>query len=550
MATSAISQLQASHTLDTISDNSSDWEYEYDENETEDIYFTLDLTTHVPNAIQEKQYAKNGKLIGLAAPEKNNAGPTNAPAADDQTNGHGDAEEPTNGTEPANDNTATLSAEPGTLQILDLHTKKPYVKFNNGFYSCNWFTDLGTQFWITNPGVAGDPRLSGHVLDVVSSSQTRLVAKPANLKRKRGAVDAEPVGGESAAQPAEVTDNDPSDVSDTEEPFDAFQDPTQPLVVPRQKIKDPHLEAQANFMERLSALKLKKGEQDAHKIPLKIPVYYKGAHNADALRTSHGTTTARKPRKQPQPTASNPPNDRTSPAQGEGTNSTTQPAPAEEEDTFVASLLPPPKPLKKTRGGFRGGTPSHAARRANLGLELMGGSSLPPAKKRGRPTNAERARRAAEAERAAAAATAQSGLFALDPQLASGEAAQTQGGAENDNGNNSVSARSMSREATSAASSTQGERPRKGRRSKEQMAEALRLEEERKAKLATAKAGKAGTRRESGASQPETEKSASNQTGLRQTRAKRKGLGLKVDVGVDGAADEGDGEDGQGANQE
>lgn len=137
-------------------------------------------------------------------------------------------------------------------------------------------------------------------------------------------------------------------------------------------------------------------------------------------------------------------------------------------------------------------------------------------------------------------------MFALDPQLASGEAAQTQGGAENDNDNNSVSARSMSREASAAASSTQGERPRKGRRSKEQMVEALRLEEERKSKLAAAKAGKAKARQESAADaeRPVTEAPASDQTGIRQTRAKRKGLGPKVDV--DGAADEGDDQDAQG----
>lgn len=51
-------------------DADSDWEYEYDDTEREDIYFTLDLTTHVPNATQEKQYAKNGKLIAPAAAEK------------------------------------------------------------------------------------------------------------------------------------------------------------------------------------------------------------------------------------------------------------------------------------------------------------------------------------------------------------------------------------------------------------------------------------------------------------------------------------------------
>ena len=76
MATQGISQPAARNEPHTT--ELSDWEYEYDEHETEDIYFTLDLTTHVPNAIQEKQYAKNGKLIG---PEK--SGAENAPQDDD-----------------------------------------------------------------------------------------------------------------------------------------------------------------------------------------------------------------------------------------------------------------------------------------------------------------------------------------------------------------------------------------------------------------------------------------------------------------------------------
>jgi hypothetical protein len=164
MATQGISQTAARNEPHTTTE--SDWEYEYDEHETEDVYFTLDLTTHVPNAIQEKQYAKNGKLIG---PEKNGAVSENAPQDD------ADGELALNGENNAqidNDVDDATPTEAGQLQVLDLHTEKPYVRYNNSFYTCHWFTDLGTQFWITNPGVVSDPKLSGHVLDVVSSSQT------------------------------------------------------------------------------------------------------------------------------------------------------------------------------------------------------------------------------------------------------------------------------------------------------------------------------------------------------------------------------------------
>lgn len=272
-------------------DADSDWEYEYDDTEKEDIYFTLDLTTHVPNAIQEKQYSKNGKLIASAAPEKNDAASARRlTAARGETDGRGDLDDRFDHPH-AN---ATSTAEGGQLQILDLHSEKPYVKFNNSFYSCYWFTDLGTQFWITNPGAVADPKYSGHVLDVVASSQTRLVAMPANLKRKRETIpDPEPSTSHAPTHPMEIDDEGgASDVSDTDSKYQSVeyfqQDPEVPMVIPRQKIKDPHLEAQANFMERLSALKLRKGEPDAHRIPMKVPVYYKGARNADALRAAHG----------------------------------------------------------------------------------------------------------------------------------------------------------------------------------------------------------------------------------------------------------------------
>jgi hypothetical protein len=476
MATQGISQPAARNEPHTT--ELSDWEYEYDEHETEDIYFTLDLTTHVPNAIQEKQYAKNGKLIG---PEK--SGAENAPQDDDANVDavlNGD-DNPQN--EDAIDDAAPLEA--GRLQVLDLHTEKPYVKYNNAFYSCHWFTDLGTQFWITNPGVVSDPKLSGHVLDVVGSSQTRLVAKPANLKRKRDAPEAEHQEGETATQTIDIEDDAASDVSDADSRVQIAdapeQNPNEPMVVAPPK-NDLHMQGQASFMERLSAIKLKKGESDAHDIPRKIPVYYKGAYNADELRAAHGVQIAEL---QPAPT---PTVDRVSPTPdkdaGEGAP-TPAPAPVVVEQNSPAPPPPPSTCGKRTRGGSRaprGGAISNAARRSNLGLETTTTTDpSQPKRKRGRPSNAERALRA-EAE---AAATAASNTFALDPQLGG----PTPPGAEDLAA--TATARSPSREASVAASSIQGgDRPRKRRRTAAQMEEARRLDEERQAKLAAAKAAK------------------------------------------------------------
>jgi hypothetical protein len=532
MAAQGISQPPARNEPHTT--DAGDWEYEYDQNETEDIYFTLDLTTHVPNAIQEKQYAKNGKLIGGA----------NVAANEDTPQGDATLIEADEEAGPSNEHATNAPAitEASTLQILDLHTEKPYVKFNNGFYSCQWFTDLGTQFWITNPGVVSDPKLSGHVLDVVGSSQTRLVAKPANLKRKRDAKEAEPpIEGQTAAPSIGINNDEAaSDVSDAESRSNVLdvqheQDPTKAMVIPRQKIRDPHLAAQASFMERLSELKLKKGEKDAHRIPLKVPVYYKGARNIDALRAAHSVNVD----EFPQPT-------------GTPTGDPNSPAPAPEEDAGEAgegapadegspAPTPPviPKLLPRKRGRPGGGAISHAARRSNLGLELVNEAPPKPRKKRGRPSNADKVLRAqlAAAAAAAAAEPSESNTFALDPQL--GGATQAQAGAhdptdDNDNDNASISARSRTRSVSAAASSAQGSQsqnqapaarpPRKGRRTKEQMEEARRLDEERQAKLAAAKLAKAGARRKSDASRADPLAVLGNRS-ARRTRASNVGAG-------------------------
>jgi hypothetical protein len=528
MATQGISQPATRNEPHTT--ELSDWEYEYDEHETEDIYFTLDLTTHVPNAIQEKQYAKNGKPIH---PEQNGA--ENAPQ-DDDANGEAAVNVDD---DPQNDDDAVDDAAPleaGRLQVLDLHTEKPYVKYNNGFYSCHWFTDLGTQFWITNPGVVSDPKLSGHVLDVVGSSQTRLVAKPANLKRKRDAPEVEHHEGESAAQTIEIDDDAASDVSDAESRVQfadaSQQNPNEPIVVVPPK-NDLHMQGQASFMERLSAIKLKKGETDAHHIPRRVPVYYKGAYNADELRAAHGVPVAEL---QPAPT---PTVDRVLPTPdkdaGEGAPA---PAPAVVNENSPA---PPPATApairgKRTRGGSRGGPRggaiSNAARRSNLGLGTNNTNDpSQPKKKRGRPSNAERALRA-EAEAAAA-----NGTFALDPLLAG----PTQPGADDPATN---PARSPSREPSAAASSVQGgDRPRKRRRNAAQMEEARRLDEERRAKLEAAKAAKvAKARRESDAGDGAEEPGAALPAGQRSARRTTRSSNAAEEVGKVGDA----GEDGEG----
>ncbi|KAK5115566.1 hypothetical protein LTR62_001225 [Meristemomyces frigidus] len=233
-------------------DVESDWEYEYDENEPEDFYFTLDLTTHVPDAVVKPQATRNGRLKPILHTSVELASSERATPAE---------------------------VEPGRLQLLDLHTENPFVKFNDAVYSCNWNTDLGTQIHVASRGAIADPVRKGFVLDVVGTSRTRLLARPVTLKQRSDWVDLFGPEVDNCVEGHDVPAGapprpPPSDLSTLR--------PGQQLVVPADAIKNPVMAAQASFFERLSAIKLKKGEDDI--IPVGAVKHYIPPPNREEIR--------------------------------------------------------------------------------------------------------------------------------------------------------------------------------------------------------------------------------------------------------------------------
>lgn len=384
----------------------SDWEWEYDAEETEDIYFTLDLTTHVPDALGEKEFARNGKRLRIATAEKQAVGgryaasrasreqlaarsqglqsALRATAKDDTIDETPDVDASLDVPESSRASHPTRSGErspsavvpsdnginrPGELQILGLHTTNPYVRYNNGFYSCHWHTDLGTQLWVSRPGVVADPRMAGHVLDIIGSSQTRLVGKPATLKRKRDTHD---------GVAADEGSHDAEDILGTVyEP----ELPNEPMVIKRGKLNDPHLDGQADFMERLSAIKIKRGELDARKIPLRMPVYYNGAHNAEELRENalaqeeDEDTRMSLDRGEPQgsraPEAGGPAN--SSEKRPSGVSPTAERGETNAEDVEDSQGPKVPTPAVRRRRGHASGAKSRSFLRESLGLPKSAG---------------------------------------------------------------------------------------------------------------------------------------------------------------------------------
>jgi hypothetical protein len=221
--------------------NSTDeWEYEYDENETEDFYFTLDVTT------LQSRYGSKATHIGK-------------------------------GKAPAQPN--------DQLQVVDLQSDNPLIKLGECFYSCHWSTDLGTQFYLAKPGIDEKPLRRGHVLDLIGISRARLTGEPVTLHRRRP--DATEKSAGSTTSSAIVLDDDEDAASGVSTPTAmptsldrSLNKNINRLATARQNARDPLVKAQASFLEHLAIIKHRKGEKDA------IPVF-----GVDDLTTSTRSAT-------------------------------------------------------------------------------------------------------------------------------------------------------------------------------------------------------------------------------------------------------------------
>ncbi|GAB1734869.1 hypothetical protein NU195Hw_g8401t1 [Hortaea werneckii] len=285
-------------------EDDAEWEYEYDDDETEDFYLTLDLTTHVSNAVATPEPRKRNRAAPkgkrrpettteqsareereAAVPAVTTARLPSLPAAA----ADGEDQLPT----------ATQEAK---LQILDMHSENPFVKFVYGVYSCNWHTDLSTQVYVARPGVTETPLRPGNAVDVVGLSRIRLVGKPVTLQPRPKPVVVET----SPLLPREADENHPSsqDVPTTTTttsttnpppsppaataaglpPSSDFSHvrPGDPLTIPRDRVRTEAMEQQASFLEQLSAIKLKRGETDL--VPVSGVRYYDPPADREGIR--------------------------------------------------------------------------------------------------------------------------------------------------------------------------------------------------------------------------------------------------------------------------
>ena len=146
----------------------------------------------------------------------------------------------------------TPSSEPeNRIQILDLHTYNPLISYKNKLYSCKWTSTLGTDVILTSP----TPDFSHPILrekpgvSILAASSIKLMGRPAHLTSRHGAKE----GHETSTAAPE--NSLPS--TNTADPEQAI-----PIKIPLGATPSRARQNQANFLERLMAIKAKKGEKD------------------------------------------------------------------------------------------------------------------------------------------------------------------------------------------------------------------------------------------------------------------------------------------------
>jgi hypothetical protein len=149
--------------------NEDDWEYEYDENETEDFYIPIDLSNVLSAQVPTNSERRTGHPTLLKSRLR--------------------AQNATRGQQPE---TAVHSAgmqEPATMgemQITGLHTANPLVMYNGQLLSCQWTSTIGTDLFFTKPQTDESehhvPLRSLPSVDLLSVGTAKLIARVGRLR--------------------------------------------------------------------------------------------------------------------------------------------------------------------------------------------------------------------------------------------------------------------------------------------------------------------------------------------------------------------------------
>lgn len=325
-----------------------DWEYEYDEYETEDVYITVDLTTHVaPTFTYERKTRTSRGHKESARSNKSLASLTQRAAA-------------------AAAAPETQRPQPDRLQLIDLHGDNPVLSFDNSLFTCQWATDVGTSLYLTPPQPDTDPEhpplRSTPSFNLLGTSFARLVAIPATIT-PRAAPPNEYQAPPPLPNPQLYTTQEGDIIKHADSGALEIQLPS---TASASKV------AQARFLERLSAIKASRGDKDI--VPtanIKIFKHPAGWEKERDEWIAKETALSAKDRLEAEVRR----NSRrktghsTTLIKNAGPEDTTPGVGAEnsEQDGDTTNPLPTKLP-KRTRGGPRGGATSSKRLRESLGL--------------------------------------------------------------------------------------------------------------------------------------------------------------------------------------
>ncbi|KAJ6007985.1 hypothetical protein N7540_011961 [Penicillium herquei] len=227
-----------------------EYEYEYDETETESFYLNLDLTSINGPIRPPRQRNDENQMDPIVEDQFQDV-------ADDQLDGDSFAPLGTN-------NSDTLSSE--RIQLLGLHTCNPIISYNNQIFSCAWADQIGTELIFAHPETVPDPNhilkplRKGPAFELLAANSVKLMGRKATIV--------------SSSNPGLVLDNTPdaTDATDATDAIDATDVNSIPTdadaspshapastAVPRRPQPSTH---QANFIQRLQAMKNAKGQSD------------------------------------------------------------------------------------------------------------------------------------------------------------------------------------------------------------------------------------------------------------------------------------------------
>lgn len=189
-------------------------------------------TSTAPTSLRAQDNASPSEPLELPIPE------TPAPMDIDPTLGQPEEDSPP--TEPQD-----------RIQILDLHTQNPLISYQNQMYSCEWTSTLGTDLLFTtplsdfpHPVLREKPNVS-----LLATSSIKLMGRPAQIAARHNTE-------ERAQSSTPVPENSTASAKTT------MPEKATPFKIPLGATPSRARQTQASFLERIIAIKAKKGEKD------------------------------------------------------------------------------------------------------------------------------------------------------------------------------------------------------------------------------------------------------------------------------------------------